>query len=74
MLNFKFHFLSEVQGQFIILVELIGCFLQIPGALPRGMICEDMTLNLRKGSRPLTRKIMGNYSDVQSIFWFGFTK
>lgn len=41
---------------------------------PRGMICEDKTLNLRKGSRPLTRKIVGSCSDLQSIFWFVFMK
>lgn len=38
---------------------------------PRGMICEDKTLNLRKGSRPLTRKIVGSYSDLEYfLIWF----
>lgn len=30
-----------------------------------------MTLNLRKGSRPLTRKIVGSYSDLEYfLVWF----
>lgn len=36
------------------------------------MIYKDITSNLRIGSRTLTRKIVGSYSNLQSIFWFLF--